>query len=111
VWCGRFRSRRPTCGREPKWFLTESVAWCVRAPLLGVVVEFPTAACASQQPHQATAHSARRTAAQKRTAPPGGWELKGAATAFRAWLGAARGTPAASGSGSRASFSGEPIFR
>ena len=59
-----------------------------------VVVAFLTAARVSQQPHQATAHSARRAAAQKRTAPLGGRELKGAATAFRAWFGAARGTTA-----------------
>jgi hypothetical protein len=49
---------------------------------------------------------------KKKQLPPGGRELKGAATAFRAWFGAARGTTAARGSGSlKASFSGEPIFR
>jgi len=47
----------------------------------------------------------------KKQQPPGGRELKGAAIAFRAWFGAARGTTAARRSGSRASFSGEPIFR
>ena len=75
-------------------------------PFFGLISLRLRASASSRMQDRALA----RLAVQKATAPAGGRERKGEATAFRAWCGRAAGYPGDKGGGSLATFSGEPIF-